>query len=82
MSKKDNLIYPTTDAPEIRANAKKNNLGIFVKQYKKDNFIYTITKIPFRRETIACLHIPTQKVFGYSPIWLEWFSMGCWNDFI
>jgi hypothetical protein len=74
-------IYPNAEAKEIEENAKRNSLGFFMKQYKKGDFVYTITKKPFQKRTIACMHLPTKTIFGYSELWQDWNKMGHWEDY-
>lgn len=82
--KNDDEIKPDATPEEIKENAKKTPCCTwFMKQYKKGDIIYTITQPPFRkkRRVIACLHVPSQKLFGYNEAWQEWEEMGKWSDY-
>jgi len=65
-------IYPNADADEVRRKAKKSPMGRFWKEYKKGAFVYQIEKHPFKQETIAAVHLPTKRVFGWSIYFHEW----------
>jgi hypothetical protein len=65
-------IYPDTDASEIIDKATKCQLGIFFKQYRKGDFLYTIEKKPFKDTAIVTVHVPTKTVFGYNKMFNMW----------
>jgi len=74
-------IYPGASIEEILKNAKRFGWGWWMKQYKHEDFVYNVDKKPFGKRTIACVHVPTEKVFGYMEMIGKWELLGDWNDF-
>lgn len=73
-------MYPDVEIDEIKKNAKKTNLGLFMKQYKKGDFLYTIEKKPFCKPVYVAVHIPSGTI-SYYTLFLGWQELGTWSDF-
>ena len=69
-------IYPNAEPEEIITKAKKSSIGRYYKQFKKGDFMYTTYKEPFGQRTIMAVHIPTKKVFNFSPYFMSWEDTG------
>ena len=73
-------MYPDAELDEISKNAKKTHLGFFMKQYKKGEFLYTVSKKPFGAPAFVAVHTPTGIIFFYSLI-LGWQKLGEISEF-